>query len=147
MLAEQNLYPDGYLDTDVYVENAGADISGYVVHRAAGQMWHFDNLVGFAAVLEGLCNACDYPQATHVLRRLDDAAASSVQAQAQNSDEYTKTHTPQLSVRLEYRAKASWQGCVIFPDGGRRAFHSALELLRIIGGMASPSADGVAPRQ
>ena len=97
----------------------------------------FADLVEIFARLDGMMNGGGFPQAFMRLRGFQ-ARPETIAMVSEDGEEPSPMGTlATISVRIQTRLQADWQGTLIFDDGRMQGFRGILELLRLVTGELS----------
>ena len=90
----------------------------------------FENLTQFLLQMEQLLDTMSFPQSATVTRTFAETPKA---WRPQTEPEFRKGQTATFAVKVLFRQNASWQGSVIWQEGGReQSFRSVLELIFLL---------------
>jgi hypothetical protein len=140
MLSEQSRLKNNYSEFAVYVDCAiKNEAAGFVVHCVENNAWRYDNISGLLKLCEKILNNADYPQPTHLFRKLEGKSGSEVkqrkgiESMAVNISDIKFNNEPTFLIKINYRQNASWQGTIKWLETNtEKNFRSALELIKLM---------------
>lgn len=116
-------------------------INSYEDQNATGVLYHsmfpqgieFRSLTQMLIRMEQILDKMDYPKASTEKRRFGSLAHSAEDEQSRDEEDMPKGELATFFVRMIFRQNASWQGSVIWSEGGYdESFRSALELIMLM---------------
>lgn len=107
-------------------------IEGYIYHTSVPNGVHFNNLMQMIIGVEQILDSMDFPRAATEKRRFTkETGAQALLDETQRSRKEGECAT--FFVRMMFRQNASWQGAVLWKEGGcELVFRSALELIMLM---------------
>ncbi len=140
VLSEQSRLGNHYSEFTVYIDRTVKnEAAGFIVHHAENKAWRYENISGFLKLCEKTLNNADYPQHTHVLRRLsresgcDIKKKEGINAMAVTVKDIIQNSEPTFLINVKYRQNASWQGTIKWLEANtEKNFRSTLELIKLM---------------
>ena len=120
-----------YRTTTVCIDSyRNGEMSGRFYNPYLAEGRRFENLIQFLLAMEQTLDAMNFPQAYTVTRTFAD---TSKEPAGEPKTEFRKGKRGTFVVKILFRQNASWQGSVVWQEGGReQSFRSVLELLLLM---------------
>jgi len=116
----------------IYIDSGyNGELTGRYYHPIQGETGQFGSLMQLLLRIEQLMDEIDGPQSFQVMRTFTPAYVMDSDNESAFPCYSGKVATFQLHIR--FRRNASWQGTVIWADGGKSShFRSVLELITLM---------------